>query len=260
MRYTEAPARRAELLRRLSADGYVSSASVAEEFGVSEMTIRRDLRQLHLEGHARRVAGGASLPLGGARGLPFEERDHHASRQKAAIAAACALQLEGAATVALDAGTTVAGVADLLSPGITVVTHSVPVIATCTERDDLSLIVLGGTYLRDTRSFTGQSVREGLSRVSPDVAVLSATAVDATGVLCANDLDAEIKQAMAAGARRTILLVDSAKIGARAPMRFASLGSIDLVITGDDLDEEQREILADAADVVCVGESAEAAR
>ncbi|WP_210508501.1 DeoR/GlpR family DNA-binding transcription regulator [Naasia sp. SYSU D00057] len=249
MRYTEAPARRAELLRRLGSEGYVSSAALAEEFGVSEMTIRRDLRQLHLEGHARRVTGGASLPTGGVRGATFEERDLSAAAEKAAIAAACAEHLAGAGTVALDAGTTVAGVAALLEPGTTVVSHSLPVLATCAEREDLSLIALGGTYQASTRSFTGQATREGLERVAVDVAVLSATAVDSTGLLCANDLDAEIKRALSAGARRRVLLVDSTKIGARAPIRFGSLSSIDLVITGPGVDEEQRELLSGAAEV-----------
>jgi DeoR/GlpR family transcriptional regulator of sugar metabolism len=151
VRYTEAPARREELLRRLSVDGYVSSASVAEEFGVSEMTIRRDLRQLHLDGHARRVAGGASLPSGISRGTPFEERDRQASLEKSAIAGLCAELLRGAGTVAFDAGTTAATVAALLDGGVTVVSHSVPVIAVCSDRDDIELIGLGGRYDRTTR-------------------------------------------------------------------------------------------------------------
>jgi DeoR/GlpR family transcriptional regulator of sugar metabolism len=260
VRYTEAPARRAELLRRLSSDGYVSSAALAEEFGVSEMTIRRDLRQLHHEGHARRVAGGASLPQGGARGATFEERDLAASLEKAALASACAELLADAATVALDAGTTVAGVAALLAPGTTVVTHSLPVLTTCAARDDLSLIALGGTYQASTRSFTGQAAREGLERVSIDVAVLSATAVEGSGLLCANDLDAEMKRAMGASARRRILLVDSTKLGGRAPIRFGALSSIDLVLTGAAATEEQRELLEAAGDVLYVSASLEQAQ
>ncbi|MCU1438390.1 MAG: hypothetical protein JWP66_1477 [Naasia sp.] len=250
MRYTEAPARRAELLRRLSAHGYVSSAALAEEFGVSEMTIRRDLRQLHLEGSARRVAGGASLPIGGGRGLPFEERDGAAGQEKSAIAEACVDLIGDAATIALDAGTTVAGVAALLPPGRTVVSHSLPVLEACAERDDLAVIGLGGTYSPITRSFTGEPARDGLDRVVVDVAVLSATAVDSTGALCANELDAEIKRAMSAAARRTILLVDSTKIGARAPIRFASLSAIDLILTGSAVDAERRRLLAGARQVV----------
>jgi DeoR family fructose operon transcriptional repressor len=260
VRYTEAPARRAELLRRLSSEGYVSSAALAEEFGVSEMTIRRDLRQLHLEGQARRVAGGASLPTGGVRGTSFEERDLSASLEKAAIADACADRLSGASTVALDAGTTVAGLAALLPAGTTVVTHSMPVLTTCTEREDLSVIALGGTYQSSTRSFGGQQTRDGLARVSIDVAVLSATAVDPTGLLCANDIDAEVKQAMGAAARHRILLVDSSKIRARAPIRFGTLDAIDLVITSAAVDEEGRALLAGAREVVYVSDPLEEAR
>ena len=51
----------------------MSSTRIAEEFGVSEMTIRRDLRQLAADGLARRVVGGASLPDLG-HGRPFDER------------------------------------------------------------------------------------------------------------------------------------------------------------------------------------------
>jgi DeoR/GlpR family transcriptional regulator of sugar metabolism len=230
VRYTEAPARRGELLRRLSAEGYVSSARLADEFGVSEMTIRRDLRQLALDGQARRVIGGASLPDLG-HGLPFEERDRSGSAEKRAIAAACLPLLDGAAVIALDAGTTVAPLAALLRPGVTVLTHSAPVIAAATQRDDIELIGIGGVYQRETRSFAGSAARRTIAEHSIDVAVLSATAVDSTGVLCANALDAELKQELARAARTTILLVDHSKLGARAPIRFGPLDLIEVIVT-----------------------------
>lgn len=233
MRYTEAPARRDELLRRLAAEGYVSSSRLAEEFGVSEMTIRRDLRQLAADGLARRVAGGASLPGMGGRGAPFEERDRAGGAEKNAIAAACLGLLDDVATVALDAGTTVAPLARLVAAGTTVVTHSAPIVAACVERDDVDLIAIGGEYQRDTRSFAGAVARRSLETLSVDVAVLSATAVDHTGVLCANTLDAEMKQSMVAIAHTRILLVDHSKFGARAPIRVGPLELIDVVVTDE---------------------------
>jgi DeoR/GlpR family transcriptional regulator of sugar metabolism len=245
VRYTEAPARREELLRRLSAEGYVSSARLADEFGVSEMTIRRDLRQLSLDGQARRVIGGASLPHFG-HGLPFEERDRSGSAEKRAIAAACLPLLEGAAMVALDAGTTVAPLAALLLPGVTVITHSVPVITVAAERDDIELIGIGGVYQRETHSFAGEAARRAIADYSVDVAVLSATALDSSGVLCANALDAELKKELARAARTTILLVDHSKLGARAPIRFGSLDLIDVVVTDDGADPDDLAVLADA--------------
>jgi DeoR/GlpR family transcriptional regulator of sugar metabolism len=235
MRYADAPARRAELLRRLAADGYVSSARLAAELGVSEMTIRRDLRQLDEERLVRRVAGGASLPRLG-HGVPFEERETERGAEKRALAAACAPLLEGATTVLLDAGTTIAPLAGTIPAGTTVVSHSAPVITACLARDDLDLVALGGEYQRDTRSFAGAAAREALAGISADVAVLSATAVDASGLLCANSLDAEMKALMASVAVRRVLLVDAAKLGARAPIRFGALGSIDTLITGEGAD------------------------
>ena len=227
MRYTEAPTRRTELLRRLALDGYVSSAELASDLGVSEMTIRRDVRQLSAEGLVRRVVGGATAP----GGLPFDERSRVEGALKRAIADACLPLLSSAGTIALDAGTTVAPLADLIAPGSTIVSHSVPVISACTQRDDIDLIGVGGGYQPATRAFAGPATREGFESLAVDVAVLSATAMDASGIFSANALDAETKRVMASVAGTTILLVDSSKLGARAPIRVDGVGLVDVLVT-----------------------------
>lgn len=256
MRYADAPARRAALLQRLQADGYVSSARFADELGVSEMTVRRDLKQLDAEGLVQRVAGGASLPRFG-HGAPFEERAVTREAEKRAIAAACLPLLEGSGTVLLDAGTTIAPLAAAVAAGTTVVSHSLPVLTACAARDDVAVVAIGGEYQRDTRSFTGSAAREALQAVSADVAVLSATALDATGLLCANPRDAELKRAMSAVAVRRIVLADAAKLGARAPYRFGGLDAVDVLITGPGADPELLARLGDSGiDVVIAAEAA----
>jgi DeoR family fructose operon transcriptional repressor len=238
VRYTQAPERRRELLRRVGDVGYVSSTEAAAALGVSEMTIRRDLRQLAAEGFVNRVAGGAS------RGTPFEQRRGAATVEKAAVArVAVELLRTDDAVVALDAGTTVAGVAPLLPGGLTVVTHSVPVIQACTERDDVELIALGGAYHRSTRSFIGPITRAGLEDLAVDVAVLSATAAGASGVYSANASDAEIKRVMARIAGRVVLLLDHGKLDGRAPMRFLDLSMVDTVVTDAGARPEQVALL-----------------
>lgn len=228
MRYGEAPGRRAELVRRLLSDGYVSSAQVAADLGVSEMTIRRDLRQLHLDGVAIRVTGGARLASGAA---PFEDRDRAGSGEKRAIAAACAELLAGASTVALDAGTTVAPLAELLEPGVTVVSHSEPVLARATARGDLDVHALGGHYLPQARAYYGPLAAGSLERFSLDAAVLSATAVDGYGAVCSTAADADLKRALVANARRVILAVHSSKLGGSAMHRVVPLERIDVLVT-----------------------------
>ncbi len=236
MRYTDAPARREELLRRLARDGYVSSQRAAAELGVSEMTIRRDLARLHDDGLARRVTGGASLPGGtgpGQPATPFDQRSRAGAAEKRAIARACAAYLAGTSTIALDAGSTVAALARELAPGSAVVTHSVPVMALCAEREDLDLIGLGGAYQPATRSFAGPATRAALADLAVDVAVLSATGVDAAGAYSTSALDAEVKQALRACARRVVLLVDHSKIGVTAAIRFTALTGVDVVVTDE---------------------------
>jgi DeoR family fructose operon transcriptional repressor len=259
VRYTEAPARRAELLRRLENDGYVASASVAAEFGVSEMTIRRDLRQLDLEGLARRVVGGASRTQGG---TAFEDRDATAAAAKRAIAALAAEVVARLAgpdpVIALDAGTTVAPLVGHLPSGTTVVSHSAPVIAACIDRGDLPLIALGGEYQPRTRAFGGSGTRAALETLAVDVAVLSATAVTDSGILCAVDVDADVKRAMATSAAHTVLLADHTKLAARAPIRVGPLDLVELLVTDDRAPAERlRAVRAAGVDVV-VAETAEA--
>ncbi|MDN4597873.1 DeoR/GlpR family DNA-binding transcription regulator [Leifsonia virtsii] len=259
MRYTDAPARREELLRRLSAEGYVSSSRVAEELGVSEMTIRRDLRQLEGDGLARRVVGGASLPNLG-HGRPFDERAVTGSGEKRTIAEACLELLDGAATVALDAGTTVAPLAGMLRPGTTIVSHSAPVIQSAIERGDVELVAVGGVYQSETRSFAGAAARRTIAEYAVDVAVLSATAVDTTGILCANSLDAELKQELVRTARLRVLLVDHSKLGSRAPIRVGGLDLVDIILTDAGADPDDLKALRDAgATVVVAGEHTPAA-
>ncbi|MGH1550202.1 DeoR/GlpR family DNA-binding transcription regulator [Leifsonia poae] len=254
VRYTDAPARRDELIRRLSVEGYVSSSRVAEEFGVSEMTIRRDLRQLEADGLARRVVGGASLPNLG-HGRPFDERAVTGSGEKRSIAEACLDLLDGAVTVALDAGTTVANLAGMLHSGSTIISHSVPVIQAAIARDDVELVAVGGVYQAETRSFAGATARRTIADYSVDVAVLSATAVDTRGILCANALDAELKQELAGAARMTVLLVDHSKLGARAPIRVGGLDLVDAILTDAGADpDDVRALRAAGATVIVAGE------
>lgn len=227
MRYTNAPERRAHLERRITADGYLSSLAAAQELGVSEMTVRRDLRMLEEQGSVRRVAGGATIVSGG---VPFEKRDAVGSAQKRAIAELAAGEAASAEMVALDAGTTVAALVPLLHDS-TVVTHSMPVIETLSRAGSARLIAAGGHYQPDTRSFAGPLTEETLRGVRCDVAFLSATAVGPDGLWGTNALDAAIKRVLAQQSARVVLLADADKLTRTAAVRIAGLDIIDVLIT-----------------------------
>lgn len=250
MRHQTAGERRERLLGRLHELGYVSSSAAAAELGVSEMTIRRDLRLLAEEGAVRRVTGGASWADGNV-GRSFELRREDGALEKEAVAKATAGLLGDAKVVAMDAGTTVAALARRLPAGVTVVTHSVPVILTCTARSDLDVIALGGAYHAGTRSFTGPMTRAGLGELAVDVAVLSAAAVGPTGAYSSDSLDADTKRAMAGIAQKVILTIGHQKLEARAPIRVFGLEGVDTVVVDEGASAAQLEFLrANCGDVV----------
>jgi DeoR/GlpR family transcriptional regulator of sugar metabolism len=253
VRYTQAPQRRAELLRRVGEAGYLSCTAAARALGVSEMTIRRDLHALAGQGLLNRVAGGAST---GPAARPFDQRRTAATAEKDAVARAAVALIAGEAVVALDAGTTVAALAGWLPGGLTVVTHSLPVILACAGREELELISLGGEYHAPTRSFAGPLAGAGLAQLAVDVAVLSATAAGPRGVYSATSWDAETKRAMAAIARRVVLLLDHRKLAARAPIRIMALDSVDAVVIDEGASETQLAMLRERCPNVVVAELA----
>lgn len=227
MRYTGAPQRRAELLRMLTDEGYLASADAAERMGVSEMTVRRDLQRLDDEGRVRRVAGGATL-AGAA--LPFERRTAVDASYKRLVVEAAAAELDGADTVALDAGTTVAALTPLVRAR-TVVTHSLAVVTALAGRRPDALICAGGEYQSDTRAFAGPIAEAALRSVRTQLAVLSATAVTADGLWGTNSLDAAIKRVLAEQADRVVLVADGAKIGATAALRIMDVARVNVLVT-----------------------------
>jgi DeoR/GlpR family transcriptional regulator of sugar metabolism len=143
----------------------------------------------------------------------------------------------------------------MLHAGTTIISHSVPVIQAAIERDDVELVAVGGVYQAETRSFAGSGARRTIADYAIDVAVLSATAVDTRGILCANALDAELKQELARAARATVLLVDHSKLGARAPIRVGGLDLVDAILTDSGADPDDLRALRDAgANVIVAGE------
>src|SRR5215470_12289410 len=98
--------RRQQILDRLSTDGKVVASELVVTLGVSEDTVRRDLRELDSQGLVRRVHGGA-LPPTPTVNPRFSERRKVDPAGKAAIAAAAAGLVRPGNVALLSGGTTV---------------------------------------------------------------------------------------------------------------------------------------------------------
>ena len=248
LRYDSAPARRTFIIDLVRNNGFCSASELSRELGVSEMTVRRDIQRLAREGLARAVHGGVSALSTVSGPIDFRLRAAQRLPQKRAIAKAAISRLDANSVVAFDAGTTTLEVARLLPPDlrITLVTHSLPVIAALAARSDLEIIGLGGALHSETQAFAGPIAVRALADIRVHTLLLGATSVRDAAMWCTNTYDAAIKRALVAIADRVILLVDSAKFDVTAVMKVADLAEVDLAITDSEASPQALAMLADA--------------
>lgn len=224
-----AEARREKIKRDVRQTGFRSVRSLTEELGVSDMTIRRDLRRLEEEGAVRIVHGGASLPVG----ADYRARGQSEPDAKSVIARYAVGLIPAGATVLMDAGTTVAAVAEVLPEDFSgyVITHSVPVIEALMERPGIHVHTLGGELRRESRAMVGPTTVENLQKVSAQVLLLGAAAISAQGVFVDKDLERGTKTAFIESSQRVILVVDHTKFTKFSPVLLAPLSVIDEIVT-----------------------------
>ncbi|TXK18610.1 DeoR/GlpR family DNA-binding transcription regulator [Homoserinibacter sp. GY 40078] len=237
--------RKTHLLELLRRDGRVVAKTVAADLGISEDSIRRDLRELAEAGLARRVYGGA-LPMDAAE-VPFAERGEVEPASKARVARAALVLIEPGMTIALDAGTTSMAIARILPRGarLTIATPSPHVAIAAAEHSDARVVLLGGELGRHSMVSGGALALEAISRIGADRLLLGASGVHPDhGVTTDDPDDAAVKRALAAASRETYLVVSSEKLGARAQHPVLSLDDLAGLVVDpadrDDLDPRLR--------------------
>ncbi|MEP6799657.1 MAG: DeoR/GlpR family DNA-binding transcription regulator [Lapillicoccus sp.] len=233
LRWDTAPARRRHILEAVEHSGFISVSDLTLRLGVSDMTIRRDLRKLAQQGRVRVVHGGVSALGGWIHSSAFTSRADLNSGAKQVIGEAAAAGIPDAATVAIDAGTTPYAAALALRPTFrgTVVTHSVPVMQLLLNRGVGKVVGLGGDLLLESQAFVGPRTVEATAGLRVGQLLLGAAAADEHGIYVTTDNERPTKLAMMGIASSVVLLVDSAKFSAPAPVLLCGWDAISQVVT-----------------------------
>ncbi|MEU0317063.1 DeoR/GlpR family DNA-binding transcription regulator [Nocardioides sp. NPDC006273] len=224
--------RHAHLLRLLDKTGKIVAKDAAADLGISEDSIRRDLRDLAAEGLCQRVYGGA-LPVSPAV-ADYTTRHAVEPGGKRAVAAKAASLVHPGSTLILDGGTTALAVAEALPRDLecTVITNSPTVASALLEHPSADLFLLGGRVFKHSAVACGAAAVEAAQNVSADLCLIGVTGVHPEAGLTTGDAeDAAMKRALAARAAETYVLASSEKIGAASPYRVLPWGQIAGVIT-----------------------------
>jgi DeoR/GlpR family transcriptional regulator of sugar metabolism len=220
------------MLERLRTDGQLNAKDLAAELGVSEDSVRRDLRELAAAGLCQRVYGGA-LPVSPAI-VDYRARQTVAVPSKARVARRAAGLVAPGATLILDGGTTTLALAQALPADLraTVVTHSPTIAAALVDHPTVDVFVLGGRLFKHSAVTCGAAAVEAAQSVHADLFFLGVTGVHPTAGLTTGDADeAAMKRALARRAADTYVLASAEKIGAASPFSVLPLGEVSGIIT-----------------------------
>lgn len=245
----DAQRRRDELVEHANAPRGVMIDAAAELFGVSPMTIRRDLLELEAEGRVRRVRGGATAAP---RARPFDARRAIRATAKRTIAEKALQLVPSTGTIALDASTTVSMLASTIGPrdGLAAYTNSFESFQLLQPFDGVSAVISGGTAEPTTGSLVGPLARRSIRSVYFDIFFSSADALDSEdGTSEVSPEEAELKQAMATNASTTVVLIDSSKLQRRSVARALEVREISMLITELDPQDERLVAYREIADI-----------
>lgn len=242
--------RHRQILAYINQHQQISVAQVCEMFGVSEMTARRDLRELDREGLLRRVHGGAMNGLGRSYEPPYLMRSTYNAEVKRAIGEYAASLIEDGDSIALDVGTTTLEIARALEGkrNLTVLTASLPIANEIVSRfpldSEIRLILTGGIVRAGELSMVGQFPAHFYSEIHVDKAFLGMGGISLDDGLTEYNLeDALVKKSLIKSAQQTILVVDGSKFGRTTFASVAPLSAIDRLITDSSVPTDMLKIL-----------------
>jgi DeoR family transcriptional regulator of aga operon len=244
-------ARRERIVAQLREQGSVQIPALAEQFGVSTQTLRKDLNFLDARGVCTRSPGGALLRIGAQSPTEnaLETKRALYAAEKARIGRAAAALIAPGDSVLIDSGTTTLQVARHIRAGepLVVVTNDVGVMNELANREAVQLVFLGGTLRRKNMSFYGTQTERALQDMHVDKLFLAADGFHIEkGITTHFEPEALLNRLMCQAASEIIVVADSSKFGRLCLHKILEPQNITRLITDAGIPDEAREALSNA--------------
>ncbi len=225
--------RQADIVALAKVEGRVNVEDLAERFGVTPQTIRKDLNDLCDRGVLARYHGGAA-PASGVVNFGYEARRQLAPEAKRAIGIYAARMIPDGASILINIGTTTEQVAMALRgrQGLMVITNNINVANILQGHEAIEVIVAGGVLRHADGGIVGEAAVDFIRQFRVDYAVIGASAIDPDGTLLDYDYrEVKVAKAIIGCARKSILVADSMKYERSAPVRIGHISELDYFVT-----------------------------
>jgi DeoR family glycerol-3-phosphate regulon repressor len=244
--------RQQEIIAKLRAAGRLSVIGLAEELGVSDETIRRELRVLEEEGQVVRAHGTVRLTAPSLE-EPLDQRMQENADAKRRIARAAIAFVSDGDILFIDSGTTSCYIAKALRNhrALTVITNSLAVAADLGGINDNRLFLAAGEMDYDYRAFSDRTAQDYVSRFTPHLAILSVGAISVEqGLMDFHPGEATMSRIAYSTAQRVLLGADSSKFNRTGLLRTAPVSDVNILVTDEALSEDFASAFAHAAVVI----------
>jgi len=222
------------ILEQLKIDGYVKVQELSQKIGVSEVTIRKDLKQLESKKMLYRSHGSASTLSSIISDKHIDIKEKMFMEEKSRIAKAANKLLEPNDKIIIASGTTLLAFAHEINvhDNLTVITSSVKVSSALCYEPNIEIVQLGGIMRKNSVSVIGNYADNILSTVSCNKLFLGVDGLDLDYGLTTSDMsEAQINQQMIDAAQKIIILTDSSKFGKRGFSKICDFNKIHHIVT-----------------------------
>jgi DeoR family transcriptional regulator, glycerol-3-phosphate regulon repressor len=226
--------RQSELLDAVRAHGVASVESLADRFGVTLQTVRRDVKLLAEAGLLARFHGGVRLPSSTTENIAYRQREALNADAKQRIARAVAARVPNGCSLLMNLGTTTEAVARglLHHKGLRVITNNLNVAAILTDNADCEVIVAGGVVRNRDRGIVGEAAVDFIRQFRVDIGLIGISGIEADGSLRDFDYrEVKVSRAIIEQSREVWLAADHSKFNRPAMVELARIDQLDLLFT-----------------------------
>ena len=246
--------RQSLLLDEVRSRGSLSVEALAEKFGVTLQTVRRDVQRLAEAGLVARFHGGVRVPSSTVENIAYRQREALHAAEKARIARAVAARVPEGCSLILNIGTTTEAIARELMGrrGLRVITNNLNVAAILSHHPDCELIVAGGVVRPRDRGIVGEAAVDFIRQFKVDIGLIGISGLEADGTLRDFDYrEVTVARAIVERSREVWLAADHSKFNRPAMVEVAHFDRIDVLFTDAEPPEPFPALLAEAG-VECV--------
>lgn len=233
--------RKNRILHEVITKNKVGINALADEFGVTTETIRKDVSFLHKKNIISKKHGYITLANTFSEN-EFTTKENQQLTEKINLAEAALKFIPENSAIFLDTSTTTLQLAKLLimRGDLTIITNSLR-IAQVLSNSENQVLLTGGSYRKKSNSYVGDWALNAISSLNVDVAFIGCDGFSETGPTIRSYQELEIKKAIADHSKKNIILCDNSKILQEGLYTFASYEAIDMIITNRKLEEHERE-------------------